>query len=418
MPVRGRVLEVARGGDAVVETDAGKVFVPGGLAGEIVEVDEPRRKQGALRAKLLHVVDASPHRVQPACKYVHECGGCSLMHASMDAQLDIKRSFVRHAVGPTAPIHVHRGGDAVGYRRRARLHFRAGERGGTLGYQPRGSRDVIDIETCLVLRPGLGEALCAFREKLLPVLKGEGEVWLAYGANNRAVVWLETRTEQSSEAYRAIERFAGDANVAGAALQCGDTAPALWGSPEEVSLGADGVPLVGPVFGFSQANAETNHELVNVAVALAQPEGLAVLELFSGNGNFTVALARSAKSVRAMESHEASVKACQRNVVARGFENVTAVLTDLGENRTGWPKRTDIVLLDPPRAGARECMAPIAALGPKRVVYVSCDTATLERDAKGLLEAGYEIREAHLFDMFPQTAHVETVALFVKTARS
>jgi 23S rRNA (uracil1939-C5)-methyltransferase len=180
------------------------------------------------------------------------------------------------------------------------------------------------------------------------------------------------------------------------------------GDPREVTEGADGEPLVGPAFGFSQANAVVNRALAERVLALAEPEGQRVLELYAGHGNLSVCLAPRARSFVAVEQSEAAASACRDNLARRELNGRVIAADAASGARHG---EADVVVLDPPRKGAREALGAIVAARPKRIVYVSCDLATLKRDLGELRSAGFAVREAFAFDMFPQTAHLETVVL-------
>jgi len=266
----------------------------------------------------------------------------------------------------------------------------------------------------------LARAFALVRERLRDRLNGEGEIHLALGAGGAAVIALETEGAQPPELYRALEELVHGGALAGVALRAsGATKPAVWGDPRERAPGADGRELVGPIAGFSQANEGVNEALVTRAVELAELSGAAVLELFAGSGNLTVAMAARAAHVVAVELTPDAAEACRENVRARAATNVRVVTADAVEHVEGAIRsraRFDVVVLDPPRAGARTALAAVTRLAPApaRIAYVSCDPATLGRDARELAADGYCLDAVEAFDMFPQTAHLEVVARFVR----
>ena len=410
MNTTARVRDVARGGDAVVETESGAAFVSGALEGEKVRIG-PVSKQGRVhRAALLEVLEPSPHRREPACKLVDRCGGCPLMIAEPVEQRRIKQGFIDEALRSArvdrAPAITWIAGESeLGYRRRARLAWRQGR----LGYRRRRSHEVIDVPSCPVLIPVLQSAFDVVRTRLLPQLVGSGEVLLALGHGARGTIALRTEDAQPSLAYAACEHTSRETGVAGIALQVGEgSTVARWGDPTEAVEGADGGIIEGTVAGFSQANDEVNSRLVRAVVELAEPAKQRVLELYSGTGNLTVALAADA-SVTAIEHDESAAAACRRNLASRGLQASVLV----GRAETPPRDRFDIAVLDPPRTGAEQAMRKLVEARPRRIVYVSCDTGTLGRDIRIAVDAGYLVDRVVALDMFPNTAQVETVVRLV-----
>ena len=427
--------DLARGGEAVLDTERGIVLAAGALPGERVRLGDVGRDGGTLRGEVQRVLSSAPERVEPPCPRVARCGGCPWMIATLDAQQQWKQRFVVEAIGDAAvPVKLVSAGEPLGYRRRARLVFRGG-RDARLGYRARRTHSIVDAPDCVVLAAPLARALEAVRILLLPQLAGEGEIYLAasvlgaapmdatqvggatqvagamQGAGAMqvlgAVVVISSESAQLPGVFAACASLAALPGIAGVALQAGGaSAPAVWGEPRERTFAADGQPLIGTMHGFSQAHAGVNDALVAHVVRLAETAGQRVLELYAGNGNLTVALAPGAASLVAVENDAAAAAACRENVTQRGLRDVRVVAADAAAYEGG---AVDVVVLDPPRTGARDALAAIAARRPQRIVYVSCDTATLGRDIKALRALGYAPDAAVALDMFPQTAHVEAV---------
>ena len=392
------------------------MLVPGVLDGELVSVDRIERRGRVTRGRLVELIEASPDRVEPACPLLARCGGCPWMRLGREAQRGaivglVKAGIARVPGAADVDVEVFSEGSGLDYRRRARLAFR----GGRLGYRVRRSHEIVDVSSCLVLRPELSIGLSALRSELLPRLVGEGDVQLAIGAGGRAVSRVNASEAQAPETYHALQRLVDEGTLAGAALAVADSAsPATWGDPREDAPGVDGERLLGTVGGFSQANEAINRALVQWVGERARPEGQRILELYAGHGNLTIALARGAKSIAAVEIDRAAAAACSANLKARGLKG--RVLTgDAGALGAWSQKKVDVVVLDPPRSGAREAIAGILATAPGRIVYVSCDTSTFGRDLSLLGEGGYRLVELAAFDMFPHTGHVETAALLEPT---
>jgi 23S rRNA (uracil1939-C5)-methyltransferase len=432
----------------VLETEQGVVFARGGLVGETVRVSLDPKSGKVRRGRIISVLTPSASRVTPPCVYAERCGGCALMHASPEAQRALQVGFLRDAlrkVGAPDELEVRltHSERTLGYRRRARLSFfrsraedprastfrsraedpRASTRRvrgpAQLGFRRERSHELVDVEACLVLAPELAHALSALRKTVLPVLEGEGEISMALGREGGAVLVIRTPVAQPPALYAACDALVASTAsgpdgtstrpIAGVALYvAGITKPGLFGDAREWSEGHDGALLEGTVGGFSQAHAEINQALVSRVVELAQTEDQRVLELYAGAGNFTVALAKGAASYTAIEQSPDAVRALRSNLASRAL-TAKVVEGDVAQKLEG--SAIDVVVLDPPRTGAPHVLSALLARKPRRIVYVSCDPATLARDVGEVLTRGYRLAWAEAFEMFPQTADLESVVL-------
>ena len=391
--LEGRVRAVGRGGDAVVETREGVMLTPGALPDENVELERTPSKRGAARGKLTRIIEGARGRREPPCDVAHRCGGCPLIIADMALQRRIKEGFLRQAceglpgASDTELVWIASPHE-LGYRRRARLAWH----GQTLGYRQRHSKRVIDIGRCVVLAEPLQQAWNTTREHLRESIGGEGEIqlWLS---NEAIVVELRTENEQEPQLFEACRRLSQAEGIGGVSLRTGDTEiPAMWGEASAAT--------------FSQVNDGINELLVEHVAALAEPEGMRVLELHCGVGNFTIALAEAAETLVAVERDPGAAEACRANLAARRLD-ARVVEGDADRPPRG---RYDVVVLDPPRQGAKALFENDAVWhGTRRIIYISCDTATLSRDLRLACRRGYRIDRVIAFDMFPQTAHLESL---------
>jgi 23S rRNA (uracil1939-C5)-methyltransferase len=416
--IEGRVRDVVQSGDAVIETERGLVFARGALPGERVVVSLDDKRGRTQRGRLVTVLERAAERVEAPCAHVERCGGCGLMHASEPFTRDLKTRFLRDALRKagapdTLSVAFHEPAARLGYRRRARLAFRVSGKARELGYHRERSRDLVDIPGCAVLVAPLDAALTALRQQLLPRLAGEGEISLALGERGGAVAVVHASAAQSPELYPACAGLVESGALEGVALFAGGaTKPAVFGAPTEWSTGADGQSLEGTLGGFSQAHAEVNQVLVARVLALAEPANARVLELYAGHGNLTVLLARGAQAYTAVEQDPSAVQALRKNLAGRGL-SAKIVAGDAAAHLGSGP--LDVLVLDPPRAGAPGILAAASARKPRRIVYVSCDPATLARDVGEVLPRGYHLAAAEAFDMFPHTADLESLVLLVRT---
>lgn len=387
-------------------------MVRGALPGERVKLRILEARRGVARGALLEIAERSPQRVEPACPLVERCGGCPLMPLALDAQRALKRQRVQRALAglsdPDLSLQLEAAGEPLGYRQRARFGFRRVGSGVLLGYRAPHSKQLVDVERCPILAPELERALELVRARLAACLQGSGEIELSRLPSGEVLVLLRCGGSAPPQSYRACEALSGVAPIAGVALQVDGVAPARFGDFSGRTISADGAELHSAAGSFSQINHGVNAVLRTRVLELAEAEGARVLELYAGQGNFTLELASRAQSLLAIEADPASADACRANLRARGLSQARVLAAQVADARL--PERCDAIVLDPPRAGAPELAAIAARVRAERVVYVSCHMTTLGRDLRALHAAGYRVDRAHALDMFPQTAHIEAVA--------
>jgi 23S rRNA (uracil1939-C5)-methyltransferase len=288
---------------------------------------------------------------------------------------------------------------------------------GVLGYRAAGTRQVVPIARCAVQSDALASAAAALGVSLASVAGDGGatdvEVHLGHGQLG-VVVELRTEAPLPASVYTAMARLVEQGALQGIGILAGGAVShAVFGDVTEVAIDVAGRPLAVPLGGFSQANPAVNQALVATAVRWAEASGEETLELYAGSGNLSVALAAGGAHLTAVERDAAASALAARNLAARGLR--ATVLAGNAANAPG--KRFARVVLDPPREGAQDAIPRIANVHrPERIVYVSCDPRTLARDLAQLSGLGYVVARVRGFDMFPQTPHVETVALLTRAA--
>lgn len=421
------IAELAPGGDGVAIAEiAGErraVFTRGVAVGDRVklEVDTSRRPA---RGRVVAILEASPDRVAPPCGFADRCGGCDWMHVSTEAQ---RRAHVEHVRGalPEAWRHanavVHPADDALGYRGRARLHARASGGRAIVGMNESSSNDPVEVDRCVVLTPAIDRARGAIAA-LLEGAHGRGDAQVAMGraaGAPRPVLDLTWSGPLPPACYARLERAVAAGEWAGARVACGEaTRPAVVGDPTPWMTGGDGEPLRLAPGGFGQASERMNATLARRVAELAAAtvpgngEALRLVELYAGAGNLTVLLARHAE-VTAVESSRDGCDAARANLAARGL---SAKIVEADAARYEWGRATRMVVLDPPRTGARDVAATLARSPVRNVIYVSCDPQTLARDL-ALLAGAYAPVAVEAFEMFPHTSHVETVVALERAAK-
>jgi len=415
------------------------VFVDGALPGERVIATFTASKGSYSEARAVEVLLVSPDRVIPPCPFFQACGGCSLQHYAPVAQLAFKEAVLHerlaHAVGASSyqQLEVISGPDQ-GYRRKARLAVRhVAKKGKVLvGFRERHSSFITDMDTCTVLDPEVARLLPA-----LGALIGQmhtqaqiPQIEVAVGdpvadSNTCALVFRHLQALDDHDTSL-LEAFAV-AHAVDIYLQSGgpDTvrrlAPTRGDERLHYTLPAYGLTLAFHPQDFTQVNAGINRQMLARALDLLDPQpGDRVLDLFCGLGNFTLPLATRVAEVTGVEGNTAMVARGMENARRNQINNAVFLCADLTlpPEQHAWLQRGfDKVLLDPPRSGALEVLPAVVAARPQRIVYVSCNPATLARDAALLLENGYRLEAAGAMDMFPHTSHVEAIALFVPAGR-
>lgn len=401
-------------------------FVAGALPGETVRWKRTKSHRSYDEGEMVEIIEASPDRITPKCQYIQKCGGCELQHLESSAQLaakegQLKRAFEREGIEPESwlpPL----AGNPWEYRRRTRLAVAYAGKRTIVGYRERAGHKLVEVENCAVLAPALN--------KLLPFLEDLATALKPFGLNQIELVTGDQNDQEQSAICLSVKRIPSDAVLEPFKTFFAAKYIQLWvrqgrKAPEPQSEYAplqtalvDDLTMEFTPAQFVQANAEMNQKMVAQAMALldVQPEHKA-LDLFCGAGNFSLPIAKKAKKTVGVEGLSELIMQADLNAKRQGLKNTDFRLADLSKDNVmtarKFPKGSfDRILLDPPRTGAINLMPAVAHIGASRVVYVSCHPATLVRDAKMLVEGGYRLTKVGVIDMFPQTTHLEAIALF------
>ena len=416
-------LDAAGNGDA---RDDGKVvFIEGALGGERVRVQTVHSRGRFDVARATEILRASPGRRVPECPAFGTCGGCATQHADSRTQMAAKQrgleeNFARLAdVRPETMLPILYG-EEWGYRHRARLSVRyvAKKGGAVVGFREKGSSYVADMKGCPVLANGLGDLLPALRELIGSMVAKTRLPQIEVSIGARVTVLVVRNLEPLSAPDEAALRAFADVHRVQVWLQPKgpDTAYPLHpldAPPLDYELPEFGVRITFRPTDFTQVNHAVNRTLVSRAVRLLDPKpGERIADLFCGLGNFSLPIARSGARVHGYEGSEGLVARARENARANGLaiDFEVANLFEPGFEAKG---PFDKLLVDPPREGAMEIVKALPESWPRRIVYVSCDAATLARDAGTLVHVkGFRLAAAGVVNMFPHTAHVESLAVF------
>ncbi|MGE5493405.1 MAG: 23S rRNA (uracil(1939)-C(5))-methyltransferase RlmD [Actinomycetota bacterium] len=430
----GRIESMDHEARGITRQDGKTIFVDGALPGELVEYASYRKKPNYELAHLVRVISPSPARVQPKCPHYGICGGCAMQHLDPSAQVAIKQRVLEDSlwhVGRVRPEHMLPPiqGTPWAYRHRARLGVRkVPTKGGMLiGFHERRSSYIADIRTCPILPPHVSALLVPLRELFgaLSIADRLPQVEVAFGEECTALV-LRILQPLTARDEKLLRDFADRHQVVFYLQPKGpDSAYRFYPVPGpklSYSLPEFGLDMEFRPTDFTQVNHAVNRMLVRRAIRLLDPRpGERIADLFSGLGNFTLPIARRGATVVGIEGSDALVQRGREGAKANGLENKNKVEFGVANLFNCTPESLaalghfDKMLIDPPREGAIEVVKALGENGPKRIVYVSCNPATLARDAAVLVSVkGYRFVAAGAVNMFPHTAHVESIALFEK----
>ncbi len=396
----------ALGGDVIGTAPDGRiVFLRGAAPGDVVSAKVTAVKKKFLRAEVLQVTPG-PDRSEPFCSSFGECGGCPWQSIPQETQrhaIDntISRSILRLAQ-PDVEVAPTWFDDRSDWRSTTRLRWN----GAQVGYFASGSHRLVDIEICPILAPPLPRMLSTVRRELIGV-DGQGTVRLtAEHGEDSGTVSIELESVESyQDTSKALRRLVLEPEVHGATLRCLGRPTVSMGEPTN-RLGSEQVPH--PATAFVQAHQTGSRALV-IDVMDHLKGARHVLELYAGSGNFTFALAGRDVRVTAVEVDKAAIGRMKREASSRKLEHLVTPVSAPAHKAP--PGEYDSVLLDPPRAGAKEALPMIHRTGANRIVYVSCDPATLARDLRWLVENGWGIAYVRAYDLFPHSGHAEAVAV-------
>ena len=415
--------DLSHEGQGVSRSQDKVLFVAGALPSETVQVKIDSQKRHFNLGQIVKILKPSTERVEPSCGHYKRCGACQLQHLDSSKQIGYKlntldQQLKRQLKLETIPWEASLESKAFGYRRRARLGVRYRNKTDEiiLGFREEANSHLTAISDCPVLEPELNRLVKPLHS-LISSLEAKGQVTqieLLKGDAEAAVVIRHLKKIHTTDLNRLIQ-WATDQAVQ-LWLQ-GDEQLELAYSPSQqpLSYQVEGCDLTFDVKDFIQGNAQMNQAMVKQALDWLSPsKNETVLDLFAGIGNFTLPLANKVEKVYAVEGEKAMAARIDQNASLNNISNIEASAMNLADEELLFrlPK-VDAILLDPPRTGASVLM-PWLVKQKSRILYIACDPSSLVRDAKPLLDAGFKLEKISVMDMFPQTKHVETMALFIK----
>jgi len=421
------IKKIISGGNGLGYLDDGMVIMtPFVLPGELVRTAEIKRFSGHIQARPLQIERPSPDRCPPFCPQFGVCGGCALQHTPYPNQLAIKKEILTETLSRghvlpekeiVAPIPSPQ---SQGYRYKIRLHI---AKNGTIGFHKTGSNDIVQIEQCPLAAPALNNTLNQLSQTgLLPELaKSCKQVELSCSPADNTVVATLHLIANKQPSQESVDSLLEKIQLQGVALKY-KRQTTFFPKPaflqQHFSVGDHNYTLRWDSRCFFQVNPEQNEQLVELACAKAGTiADIKILDLFCGIGNFSVPLAMAGAEVTGVEVNKHSITAAKENARNAGIQKSRFITADVSHHLQELAKKGthfDMILLDPPRQGLGKATQLLSGLGADRILYISCDPATLTRDLKVLTQADYRLTSVTPVDMFPQTYHVECLAVLEK----
>lgn len=412
--------------------DGKTTFVSGGLANETVSCQITKKHSRYNEADVLEVISRAPERAQPICSHFGVCGGCSLQHMNEEAQLLLKQNSLLeqlHHFGKVSPESIlpPLTGQSSGYRRKARLGVRYVKKKERVlvGFREKQSNFLTDVKSCPVLHQSIGSRIEALGALIASLDQFEQIPQIEVAASDIGTALVIRHLTPLPE--EDIAKLCEFAKINDLHFYLQPNPPAkihkIWPkeSPELLTyyLSKYQLSMQFHPLDFIQINGEINQLLLERALQLLDPQKTdTVLDLFCGLGNFSLPIARFAKSVIGVEGSQDMVSRARQNATLNDIQNAEFHMENLMEpsSTSSWIKQTyHKILLDPPRTGAKEILGFIPQFSANRIVYVSCNPATLARDAGELVYTyGYKLKQVGVINMFPHTSHIEAIALFEK----
>ncbi|MFC7441864.1 23S rRNA (uracil(1939)-C(5))-methyltransferase RlmD [Laceyella putida] len=447
---QGQVIQLEVTGQAHDGAGVGKyegftIFVPLAVPGETVKVQIELVKKNYARGKLLEILAAHPDRTEPTCPIYEECGGCQVQHLSYEAQLTYKRQqvidhFARIGGLDEVPIRPVLGmKEPWRYRNKAQVPF--GRRQGKVvaGFYAPGTHQIIDMDSCLIQHETNDEAIAkvkaladeldipiydeakhtgVLRHVMVRVGFQTGEMMIVLVTNGEALPRRDELVKRLVEAFPRLTSLIQNINPKRTNVILGKKNKVLWGKSVIHDTIGEVKFAISP-HSFYQVNPSQTKVLYDQVLRYAALTGEeTVIDAYCGIGTIALYLAKHAKQVYGVEIVSEAIRDAKANAKLNGIKHVHF---EVGAAETVMPRwlsqgiQPDVIVVDPPRKGCDPVLLKtVAGMGPERLVYVSCNSSTLARDAKILQELGYHVQEVQPVDMFPQTGHVECCALFVR----
>lgn len=406
------------------------ILIENALPDEDVNFIYTRRRNNYDEAKAVEILRPSQDRVTPKCSHFNICGGCSLQHLNQEKQIAYKTKFFHDQMKhfgnlDTINIQTPITGPTWNYRSRARFAVKYVQKKQKLlvGFHEKNGRYVAEINTCPIIHSEISEKISDLSQLIskLSIYNQIPQIEISCGSH--AIVLLFRHLQKFSDQDIELLQNFGEKHNFQIYLQPGNMetihqiAPTLTPNFLSYKLPKQNIEMLFSPIDFTQINQTINQQMVNRVLELLDTNSNEkILDLFCGVGNFTLPLATKCNKIIGIEGNKNAIIRAKQNAKHNSLKNTEFYCADLTKNLIGQPwtqEQYDAILLDPPRTGAQEICKQIRKFNAKKIVYVSCNHATLARDTKELTNNGYKLQNATMVDMFPHTSHIETIAVYV-----
>jgi 23S rRNA (uracil1939-C5)-methyltransferase len=434
-PFEVAITGLSHDGRGIARVNDKVLFVFGALPNETVMVKLTKSHSRFLEATTVEVIKASPMRVKPPCEHFGICGGCSLQHIAPEQQVSNKQAWLSEQL-------THQGKvtpqswlppllcNPLGYRQKARLAVRYVPQKQSLlvGFREQGNNKIAIIEACQTLDPRVGQKIKALRDLIDSLVAKESIAQIEVAASVDEVALIFRHLSALNAADLALLTTFCQHNGFALWLQPSNNQSVhkVWPADKKEYLTYE-LPSQGLIFAFhpmdfTQVNAQMNQKMIDQALQLLDPKPEdTILDLFCGLGNFSLPFAKQANKVVGVEGSTQAVSRAKENALRNGLTNTEFYACNLEDDFKHQPfakGQYNKIILDPPRSGAQKLVEEMSHFAPKEILYVSCNSATFVRDAAILVhQHGYKLAKLGVMDMFPQTAHIETMGLFVSAKK-
>lgn len=426
-PVDVTIESLSHEGRGITHIDGKTVFVSAALEGEKVTIQIQKSNKNFDEAKVVSVQQASELRIEPKCEYFGLCGGCSMQHLSTENQLELKQKAVfemfQHAGIKDYTVIPALFGDAWGYRQKARLgvKFVIKKDKVLVGFREKNSPFLTDMDSCQILHSKVGLSILDLKNLIENLDSKQSIPQIEVAADDKNVTLVFRHLEILSQADKNV--LIDFAKKTGFYIQLQSQGPDsienLYPENQQLTLKPyDGIEIEFKATDFTQVNSDMNRAMIQQALRYLEPKkDEKIIDFFCGLGNFSLPMASMSQFVTGVEGSDTMVNRALQNAKSNGLENCEFFSADLSKpfKDQAWTKlKVDKILLDPARIGAKELVEEISCFKAQKIVYVSCQPTSLVRDAVILKDQSYKMTHLGVMDMFPQTAHIETMAVFEK----
>ncbi|HSG32853.1 MAG TPA: class I SAM-dependent RNA methyltransferase [Thermodesulfobacteriota bacterium] len=413
-----KIEKLIYGGYGLARTDEKTVFVTGGVPGEEVKVQITEEKKSYSIAEISAIIEPSEYRVEPVCEYFGKCGGCQWQHIDYGYQIKSKEAILKESLEKIAGITdlqiepIVASPNQYKYRVRATIHVDTVKGKHVIGFKEEKSHVLVPIDHCEICSPVISQLVKKISKFLVKYQSKTLPIDMIYILDSQSIPALSLSPKKDSSHDEVIKLYYYlKERIQGVNISVDNS------DENTANLEVSRLEFITSASVFAQANPQINELLIKTLIDWADlNKDHNVLDLYCGYGNFSLHLAKKAKFVLSIDNNKKAIKYAIKNAKKNHIRNCHFEDWNVGKylQRHKPTEKQELIVLDPPRNGAKEIIKSIIEISPNKILYVSCNPTTLARDLKELTSAGYKLRKVQPFDMFAQTFHIESLSLLQK----